>query len=297
MRTAARIVAALAFALGAPSALAGWWDEAALARPADVADLRRSPDRWEGVAVVLDVRLGESSSPATARTEERVVLLRPATGRAGAESLAARVRRGTVEDLAVRKACREGLRAAVRAVVREVAGGVPTVEILDVTVEGEGLTPEEDARARRAEDLLRRESPAAAEQDLRHLLDGRDYGRTVRASLWRLVGRACRDQRRFADAVAAFRLAIDLDPTHAGTVAQLAEMIERSRRPERAAGAAGAVADGTGTPIPVPEGARRLSGPQDLAAAALPPEERKDAEAPAEESAPAPRPARRTDSR
>ena len=297
MRTPARVAAVIALALGASPALAGWWDEAALARPAGVAELRRSPERWEGVAVVLDVRLGESASLATGDAADRVVLLRPATGAAGAESLAARVRTGTVEDLAVRKACREGLRAAVRAVVRAVEKGVPVVEILDVTVEGDGLTPEEEARARRAEDLLRRESPVAAEQELRTLLGGRDYGRPVRASLWRLVGRACRDQRRFADAIAAFRRAIDLEPTHAETVAHLAEVIERSHRPVRATADAGSAADGAGSPIPVPEGARRLSGPQDLAAASLPPGARNDVREPSEEPAPPPRPARLADPR
>lgn len=273
---AALLAAGLA-AASAPPAAAGWWEQAAEARPAELREILRAPEQWKDVPVLLDVRVAGASPVRTDGSAAfdgdawRNVRLLPAGD--GGPAVApgfdrAFVRRGSVEErraAAGSSGGKPGFRALVRASVRDVVGGEPWLEVLDVVAEGDGMSPEEEARARRAESLLRSENPVAAERELRSLLEGRDYGAAVRASLWRLVGRACRDQRRFADAAAALRQSLELQPDEPSAVADLRDVEARAAREKSGPrdGKAAAV-ESPGTPIPVPDVAKRLAGPRDL---------------------------------
>lgn len=282
---------AAAVAAPAPTASAGWWDDVTEARTARIDDVRRDPAAWKDVPLLLDARLAPRPAAGLASTKAfdaatwRPVALRDAGAAApgGSETSSANapapaaatierafVRRGSVEERRL-DLLPPGARFAVRAAVRDVVEGRPLVEILDVTAEGEGLLPEEEARVRRAETLLQAENPVAAESILRQLLAGRDPGAPVRAHLLRNLGRACRDQRRHADAAAAFRSSLELQPGHRETEADLEVADAAAQRAAREVRAVARDAEprgalvSAGLAIPVPGVAGRLAGPRDEA--------------------------------
>jgi len=223
------------------SAHAGWWDSAAEARQSTLHDVRRAPERWRDVPVLLRVSFTETGRCAnphfTQFTAER---WRPITveGRAGARVTPAResrlfgklfVRRGSPADLRL-PTLRPGRSLLLRAVVRDVVAGEPWIEILAITLDGDPLTPEERTRLREADRFLARANPPAAEKLYRGVLGGRQLADADRAGVLRKLGVSLHDQKRGQEALVAFRGALSLAPEHVDTQTQVAAIEKRLAR-------------------------------------------------------------------
>src|SRR5439155_18771271 len=65
VRRSSRLLAAAVVVLCAEFAQAGWWDDAGAARATTVAEIRRDPDRWRDVVVLLEVRFARVEQPGT----------------------------------------------------------------------------------------------------------------------------------------------------------------------------------------------------------------------------------------
>ena len=277
MRRALRSVAALLLvALGATVAQAGWWDEAGAARTAGLSDLRRAPDRWRDVVVLIDVRLARpldvASSPADAR---RTVSLLPADTSADAAESAMRafVEHGTTAEARL-AGLRRGQRIQVRAVVRDAAGGEPSVEVLGVVADGDPLTPEESAVVECGDRYLALHNPAAAESAFREVLAKRTLPQTAQASLWRKIGDACWAQRRHAQAADAYVASLAADPADDATAAKFVAarkaVAEVSKPPQNAA-AVGSSAPELPPAMRAPEAPPRPDAPDEPAPVEAPP--------------------------
>lgn len=217
-----RFAALAVVVLAAAAADAGWWDDAGAARRTTVEEIRKDPDRWRDVTIVVDVRfarLDEPGNPYFTRfgaKEWRAV----ATFAADATPQAMEtkepfslffVRRGTDGDSRL-AAVPKGRRVQLRATVRDVVKGEPWIEVLDVVADGDPLTPEEEAVLARGTLLLARDNPAAAESLLRTFAAKRTLPRPVQADVWRKIGAACWSQRRIAEAVEAYSVALAAAP-------------------------------------------------------------------------------------
>lgn len=277
MTRALRSVAALLFvALGAAVAQAGWWDEAGAARTAGLSDLRRAPDRWRDVVVAIDVRLARpvdaTSSPGDAR---RAVALLPADTAADAAESAtsAFVAHGTTAEARL-AALRTGQRIQVRAIVRDAAGGAPSIEILGVVADGDPLTPEETAAVARGDAYLALHNPAAAETAFREVLAKRTLPQAAQASLWRKIGDACWAQRRHAQAAEAYVASLAADPADDATAAKFAAarkaLGDGPKAPERAA-AVGSSAPELPPAMRAPDAPPRSGSPSEPAPVEPPP--------------------------
>ena len=219
-------------------ARAGWWDTAAEARESTLAQLRRAPEKWRDVPVVLRVAFtatGKNANPYfTQFTSER---WRPITVEPTSDGIAAPgpachtlfVRRGGREDLRL-PALRPGRSLLMHAVVRDVVAGEPWLEVLSITLDGDPLTPEERTRVRAADRFLARSNPAAAEKLYRSVLDGRPLATADRAGLFRKLGASLHDQTRAAEALTALRRALALEPEHMDTRTQIAAIEARLAR-------------------------------------------------------------------
>jgi len=263
-----RTVALLATALvllplfTARPADAGWWDSAAEARESTIAQLRREPEQWRDVPVLLRVSFTATRDRAnpyfTQFTPEhwRPISVEPALRPGGPQrGMAAKattfdtlfVRRGGAADLRL-PSLRAGRSLLLRAAVRDVVGGEPWIEVISITVAGDPLTPEERTRVRSADRFLSRANPGAAEKLYRRVMNGRPLADLDRATLLRKLGVCLRDQRRGDDALAAFRAALALDPDHTDTRTRIAVIEERLARTPIAPAAGTAHTDAPGPP-------------------------------------------------
>jgi tetratricopeptide (TPR) repeat protein len=226
-----RLLAALAVALFATSAQAGWWDDAGAAKPAALNDLRRDPGAWRDVVVAFDVRVAavvEPGDPGFTRfafCEWRALAVSAAD--AAPESGAAKsvfslvfVRRGSEAERRVVGVAKPA-RVQIRGVVRDVVRGEPWIEVLEATGDADPLTPEEANVVARADEFLARANPAAAEALYRGLVATRSLPKLVRAELLRKIGASCRAQRRLDAAVEAYAAALAADPDDGTTARQL----------------------------------------------------------------------------
>ncbi len=244
LHSAALLVAAAVFLIAfgvAQPARAGWWDEAAEARECTLDQLRTDPQKWRDVPVLLRVTFsarGKRTNPYfTQFAPER---WRPITVTAPSGATVSRrrhdsplrtlfVQRGGAADLRLQP-LRPGRSVLLRAVVRDVVGDEPWLEVLSITVAGDPLTPEERTRVRSADRFLSRANPGAAERLYRGVLDGRTLADTDRATLLRKLGVSLHDQRRGGAALAAFRSALELDPDHLDTRTQVAAIEKQLAR-------------------------------------------------------------------
>jgi hypothetical protein len=267
-----RIACALALvAFGAAVADAGWWDDAGAARRATIDDLRKDPDRWRDVTIVLDVRFAGVSEPGNSfftrftAKDWRAVAVFPANATPEAMSGTEPfervfVRRGS--DGAERLgAITKGRRLQLRGAVRDAVKGEPWIEVFDVVADGDPLTPEEEAVVARGEELLVHADPAAAEAVLRGLAGKRALPRAVQAAVWRKIGAACWQQRKFAESADAYAVALTADPDDRATAAKLdaakaaLAATKNATAPSDAASVAPTAPQppaGMGTPIPAP---------------------------------------------
>lgn len=288
MRTFPRCLAFALVALCAVVADAGWWDDAGAARRATIDDLRKEPDRWRDVTVVLDVRFAGVSEPGNSfftrftAKDWRAVSVFPAN--ASPETMSGTdpfervfVRRGSDGEQRL-GGITKGRRLQLRGAVRDAVRGEPWIEVFDVVADGDPLTPEEEAVVARGDELLAHSDPAAAETVLRGLAQKRALPRTVQASVWRKIGAACWQQRRFAESADAYAVALTADPDDRATAAKLdaakAALAGTTNAP--APSDAASVAPTApqppasfGTPIAAPR--PRLSPPAGAAATTAPP--------------------------
>jgi tetratricopeptide (TPR) repeat protein len=276
------LAAALLAALTA-SASAGWWDDAGAARRATLEEVRKDPDRWRDVPLVLDVVFARTAEPGNAyftrftAREWRAVLVLPAATRPEALDKVEPfsrvfVRRGAETERRLDAVARGG-RVQLRAAVRDAVKGEPWMEVLDVVADGDPLAPEEAARLAQADDLLARDNAAAAEPLYRALLAARALSKPQQAELWRRVGAACRAQRRFDDAAAALTRSLDIEPD-AATERLLAAAKELAVRmpaqqssPQFSQPSAPISSAAVGSPLPPPP-ARKLLPPVGIEAPA-----------------------------
>jgi len=261
---------------------AGWWDTAAEARESTLARLRRAPEKWRDVPVVLRVAFtatGKSSNPYfTQFTPEH---WRPITVEPTGDGVAAAgptchtlfVRRGGREELRL-PSLRPGRSLLVRAVVRDVVADEPWLEVLSITIDGDPLTPEERTRVREADRFLARSNAAAAEKIYRRVLDGRPLAIADLAGLLRKLAVSLHDQKRATEALSAFRRALALEPEHVDTRTQIAAIEKRLARTPRksatgtehkslppTAGRAAPSPPEPATPLYLPGGRPRLAPP------------------------------------
>lgn len=189
--------------------------------------------------MVLDARVGEEAAAddqrvaAFPRSRFRPVALTP-TGGAGTLRFFVRTRSRAarkVPDLV------GGQSVLVRCVVRHVGPGIVAVEVLDLTRDGDPLTPEEAALLARAERLLRAESHRAAEKVFRELLSGREIPADAELAARLGIGRAAIATGRWAEAAEALARAIRLDPSDETARDDLAR-VEQELENETAAAAA-----------------------------------------------------------
>jgi hypothetical protein len=115
----------------------------------------------------------------------------------------------------------KGRRLQLRGAVRDAVKGEPWIEVFDVVADGDPLTPEEDAVVARGDELLAHADPAAAETVLRGLAQKRALPRAVQAAVWRKIGAACWQQRKFAESADAYAVALTADPEDRATAAKL----------------------------------------------------------------------------
>jgi hypothetical protein len=271
------------------TATAGWWDDAGSARRATLDELRKDPDRWRDVTVVVDVRFAQLAEPGNAyftrftSHEWRAATLVAADAKPDAEPFAkVFVRRGGEGERRL-AATTKGARVQLRAAVRDTAKGEPWIEALDVVVDGDPATPEETSVIARADELLAHDNAAAAETLLRGLLAKRALPKSLQADLWRKVGAAAWTQRRPADAAAAYEASLAVEPSDAATLAKLAAC--KAAAAAKPLGSVGAGAVGATPPAPpssfgapfVPAPTRRLLPPTGVPET---PTERPAAEAP-----------------
>lgn len=268
----ARLAAVMLVASVAAVANAGWWDDAGAARRTTLEDVRKDPDRWRDVTIVMDVRFASVGEPGTSyftrfsAKEWRAVSVHPAN--ATPDSMAKTepyslvfVRRGSdgehrLADLA------KGRRLQIRGMVRDSVKGDPWIEVFEVVADSDPLTPEEEAVVARGEELLAKADPAAAETVLRGLASKRTLPKAVQANVWRRIGLACWQQRRFAESVEAYTTALAAEPDDRATVTKLAAARAALAGPAKttteSADAASVPSSpptppaGFGTPIPAP---------------------------------------------
>ena len=244
LHSAALLVAAAVFSMAfgiAQPARAGWWDEATEARESTLDQLRSDPQKWRDVPVLLRVTFSERGKRTNPYfTQFAPERWRPITVTAPSGAAVSRrrhdsplrtlfVQRGGAADLRLQP-LRPGRSVLLRAVVRDVVGGEPWLEVLSVTVAGDPLTPEERTRVRSADRFLARANPGAAEKIYRGVLDGRSLADADRATLLRKLGVTLHDQRRGDAALAAFRSALALDPDHLNTRTQVAAIEKQLAR-------------------------------------------------------------------
>jgi hypothetical protein len=274
-----RHLAIVLVALCAAVADAGWWDDAGAARRATIDDLRKDPDRWRDVTVVMDVRFAGVSEPGNAyftrftSKEWRAVGVfaanaTPETMNTAEPFARVFVRRGSDSETRLGEIAK-GRRVQFRGTVRDAVKGEPWIEVFDVVADGDPLTPEEDAVLARGEELLAHGDPATAETLLRGLATQRALPKAVQAAVWRKIGVACWQERRFAECVDAYAAALAAAPDDRDTVARLAaakSALANATKPAPATTDAASVAPSApqpptsfGTPIPAPR--PRLSPP------------------------------------
>lgn len=275
--TSVRLGAALlAVALAASHARAGWWDDAASARRTTLEELRRDPERWRDVVVLVEVgflALSDARPPDTSQFSTgtwRGVAVRAA----GADTfVGAFVEEGSAGERRLRDVP-AGRRVQLRASVREVVGGDPRLEVFEVVADGDPLSPEETALAERGDHLLAQDNPAAAEHVLRELAGRRTLPRDVQVRIWRQIGEACWSQRHLADSVSAFAAAVAADPDDAGAAARLAAAKAAVASAPRMAADASRPEEAPLPPVPViPKKLLPPSGLTATAAPETPPEE------------------------
>ena len=278
MTHTARRLAVVLVALCAAVADAGWWDDAGAARRATIDDLRKDPDRWRDVTIVMDVRFAGVSEPGNSYFTRFTAKDWRAVGVFAANATQDTmqrtepfanvfVRRGSAGDQRLGE-IGKGRRVQLRATVRDAVKGEPWIEVFDFVADGDPLTPEEEAVLARGDELLAHADPAAAETVLRGLAGKRALPTAVQASVWRKIGVACWQQRRFTECVDAYTASLAADPEDRATVAKLAAAraalagATKPTQPSDAASVAPAAPQppaGFGTPIPVPR--PRLSPP------------------------------------
>ncbi len=231
MRPFSRLAAAAIVVLATAVSHAGWWDEAGAARRTTVAEIRKDPDRWRDVTVVVDVKFAQFAEPGNpyftrfSAKEWRAVAAFAADATTQAMETTEPfalffVRRGTDNDGRL-AGILKGRRVQFRATVRDVVKGEPWIEVLDVVADGDPLTPEEEAVLARGSVLLARDNPAAAEAVLRGLAAKRTMPRPVQADVWRKIGAACWSQRQLAEAVEAYTVALAAVPEDVATAEKL----------------------------------------------------------------------------
>jgi len=221
-------VLALLFVLTATVAHAGWWEDAAAAKRASLADLRRDPGLWRDVLVSLDVRvegLVEPGDPCATRftaRDWRAVAATPVDAAASARPYGAIFVRRSSESERRLAAASKDARVVLRVAVRESVRGEPWIEVFDATGDADPLDPEETSLVARADVFLAHDNAVAAEPIYRGLLAARSLPAAIRAELWRKVGAACWSQRRHADAKTAYESALVADPNDADAKTRLA---------------------------------------------------------------------------
>jgi hypothetical protein len=265
-------------AVCAAVARAGWWDDAGAARRTSLEEIRKDPDRWLDVTILLDVRVAKIVEPGNAyatrfnaKDWRAVAVYGPD---ATPESMGSTepythvfVRADSLVEQRV-AGIAKGRRAQFRGAVRDTVKGEPWLEVFEVVSDGDPLSPEESALLARGAELLAHDNAAGAEAALRDLARRRTLPKAAQADLWRKIGAACWEQKRFPEAAEAFAVSLAADPDDAPTVQKLSAA--------RAAVAAmvktaSETANGSDGMPPVPSRSRRLLPPTGMSDRPTPP--------------------------
>ncbi len=229
---AALLAALLAFAPSAPAS-AGWWDELGVPRPVTFESVRRAPDTWRDVPVILSAQFAGARrvgnpyftqfTPASWRAFATWSADTPQSARRDDDAFARLfVRRGGATD---RRAAtlKIGQRIELRAVVRDTVRGEPWLEVLEITGDGDPLNALEQAELSLADRFLERRNAAAAEKRYRDLLGARALPVDDHASILLKLATAAAAQEDWTAATRALEQAASLVPDDALTEERLAQ--------------------------------------------------------------------------